>query len=261
MIAMLDFKFACVCGEPAVAPKLADDDWAALVGYGDDSALRWYETEELARERDDFKMLQERPDAGDSRWLALTNPFATVLGESFWCMHQPPIFFHNGLDNDDTEITQISFLRCHLTEVQITRQDVRRDDGGWLSNKAGIARVTVESVMTVDDVLALPLSPAVPPALLWCNLRFAGNTTVVRQGSLIHALCQTNVDWTSWAILHNTPEATDLLAFCNSDDHEDSLRIGRTRLRQGSTMIGPGVPREWLEVGDRPLYVRRDNAI
>lgn len=256
-----DFKFVCVCGEAAVAPKLADNDWAVSIGYGDNSALRWYETEELAREKDEFKQLEKRPRIGDSPWLALTNPFAAVQGESFWCIHQPPIFLFNGLDNDDTEITQFAFLRCHLGEMQITQEDVRRDDGGWLSTKAGIARATVEAVMTLDDVLALPLSPVAPPDLLWCNLRFAGNTTVVRQGSLIHALCQTNVDWTSWGILHDTPEATDLLVFCNSDDHEDSLRIGRTRLRQGDTMIGPGVPQEWLEVGESALHVRRDNAI
>ena len=145
--------------------------------------------------------------------------------------------------------------------MQITREDARREGGGWLSNKTGIGRATVEAVMTLDDVLALPLSTVAPPDLLWCNLRFAGNTTVVRQGSLIHALCQTNVDWTSWAILHDTPEATDLLVFCNSDDHEDSLRIGRTRLRSGDTMIGPGVPQEWVKTDEKYLYARRENAI
>ena len=80
---MDDFQFACVCGQAAVAPKLDENDWAMLIGYGDASALRWYETEEFARERSDFKQLEMRPGIGDSRWMALTNPFATVQGESF----------------------------------------------------------------------------------------------------------------------------------------------------------------------------------
>ncbi len=254
-----DFEFVCVCGKPAVAPKRKENDWAALTGYGDMGALLWYETEECARERSDFKALEKTPIVGRSYWLGLTFPFASRLGESFWCIHEPPLFFINGMD-EDTDIQQISLVRCHLTEMEIPQQDVRKDDGSWLTRKAGIARATVEAVMTINDVLALPLSEVEPDNLLWENLRFAGWTTIVRQGNLIHALCQTNVDWTSFAILHDTPEATDLLVFGDFSEHEDSVRVGRTRLRQGSAMIGPGVPMEWLQAGETPLYIQRDNA-
>lgn len=258
---MHDFEFTCVCGQMAVAPKLAEGDWAILAGYGDTHVLRWYETADRARAKDVFKALENRPVVGQSYWLGLTHPFASALGESFWCIHEPPLFYFNGLDNDDTDIRQFSFVRCHLTQMEITQQDVPKDNGFWLTHKAGIARASVEAVMTLDDVLALPLAENLPDDLLWANLRFAGNTTVVRQGSLIHALCETNVDWTCWAILHDTPESTDLLVFSNVSDHEDDVRVGRTRLRHGDTMIGPGVPREWLEARETHLYVKRDNAI
>jgi hypothetical protein len=257
VIAIRDFEFTCVCGEPAIAPKLTESDWAILAGYGDMHVLQWYETKELARTKSDFETLETCPVIGQSYWLALNFPFASVLGESFWCIHEPPLFHINGID-EDTDIRQFSFVRCHLTEMEITQQDARKDDGSWLSTKAGVARATVEAVMTLDDVLALPLSETAADDLLWCNLRFSGHTTVIRQGSLIHAVCATNVDWTSWAILHNTPESTDLLVFSNFSDHDDDVRVGRTRLRHGSTMIGPGVPLEWLEAGASHLYFKRE---
>jgi hypothetical protein len=257
---MRDFQFSCSCGQAAKAPKLADHDWATLAGYGDMGVVRWYATKALAREGSDFEALEACPAVGGEYWLGLTHPFASVLGESFWCVHQPPLFVINGID-EDTDLQNITFIRSHLTEMENTQPEIIGDGGFRRANRAGVGRAVVEAVTTLDEVLALPLSPNKPDELLWGNLRFAGNTTIVRQGRLIHALCQTNVDWSCWAILHDTEEATDLLVFANFSDHDDDLRLGRTRLRQGNTMIGPGVPPEWLEVGATPVHVRRDNAI
>jgi hypothetical protein len=255
---MHNFNFTCSCGVSALAPKLAENDWAALAGYGDMFALRMYETEELARAKNEFKALEKCPSVGDSLWLGLTFPFAAALGESFWCIHEPPSFFYAGVDNDDTEIRQFSFVRCRMTEMKITDQDVRKDDGFWLTKKAGIARANVEAVMPLDDVLTLPLSDATPDDQLWLNLNFAGTTLIFRQGNLVYVLCQTVADWGFWTILHDTPETTDLLVFSEHGDHEDVVRVGRTRLRQGDKMIGPGVPEGWLKTDVNPCHIRRD---
>jgi hypothetical protein len=258
--AMLDFGFTCTCGQAAVAPKLAENDWAILAGYGDASAVRLYETEELARTNNEFKSLEGRPRIGDTPWLALTFPFASARGDSFWCIHEPPSFFYAGVDNDDTEIRQFSFVRCRdLTDLAITQQDVAKEGGFWLTRKAGIARATVEAVITVDDLLQLPLSEAKPDDRLWMYNQFAGSTMIFRQGSLVYVHCTTNVDWRFWSILHDTPEATDLLAFCDSSEHDDVVRIGRTRLRHGAEMIGPGVPPEWLATDSNPFFIQRSN--
>jgi hypothetical protein len=254
---MHDFKFTCTCGRSALAPKLAENDWATLAGYGDAFALRWYGTEELARTNNEFKSLEQCPGIGDTPWLGLTFPFAAAHGESFWCTHEPPSFFYAGVDNDDTEIRQFSFVRCHVTDMVITQQDVPKEGGFWLTRKAGIAHATVEAVMTLDDLLNLPLSDAVPDDQLWMFLQFAGSTMIFRQGSLVYVHCTTNVDWGFWSILHDTQEATDLLAFCEYSDHDDAVRIGRTRLRCGDKMMGPGVPQGWLKTDTNPYFIKR----
>jgi hypothetical protein len=256
---MDDFKFTCTCGRSALVPKLAENDWAILAGYGDTFALRWYETEELARTKNEFKTLEKCPSVGDSHWLGLTFPFAAMQGESFWCVHEPPSFFYAGVDNDDTEIRQFSFVRCHMTKMEITQQDVPKEDGFWLTRKAGIAHATVEAVMALDDVLKLPLSEAAPDDQLWSLLKFAGSTMIFRQGSFVYVLCQTIADWGFWTILYDAPETTDLLVLCENNDHDDVVRVGRTRLRRGDKMIGPGVPQGWLKTDVNPCFIRRSN--
>lgn len=257
---MRDFGFTCTCGQAALAPKLTENNWAILAGYGDAGALRWYETEDLARTNDEFKSLEICPRIGDTPWLALTFPFAATQGESFWCIHEPRSFFYAGVDNDDTEIRQFSFVRRrHLSDLAITQQDARKEDGFWLTRKAGIARATVEAVVTVDDLLQLPLSDVKPDDRLWMYNQFAGSTMIFRQGSLLYVHCTTNVDWEFWCILHDTPEATDLLAFCEHSEHDDVVRIGRTRLRRGEEVIGPGIPEGWLGANTNPRFIQRSN--
>lgn len=253
---MEDFAFICVCDAPAEPPRLAEGDWATIVGYGDNRALRWYENKELARTGNDFKMLAERPQVGGSYWLHLTYPFAAAQGESFWCIHAPPSFRYNDLDADD-DMTQFSFVRCSVSEMEIISPDVRNERGFWDSRKAGVARATVEAIMTLDDLLKLPLSDAPVPDVAWDCLNFAGLTTILRQGSFVYIMCHTNVDWGIWAIVHDTPEATDLLVFCEDYQHADTMRLGRSRLRDGERMIGAGVPEGWLNAPKNPHVVER----
>lgn len=211
----------------------------------------------MARGNSEFKALDHCPAVGESAWLHLEHPFAAAKGESFWCLYHPPAFYYAGVDNDDTRITQFAFVRCHIDELEITAIDDRQESGFWNSRKAGIARATVDEVIGLETVPQFPLSGIAPPNDIWLLLRSAGNTLIYRQDAFVYVLCQTVLDWSFWAVLYDTPAATDLLVFCDSGEHDDTVRVGRTRLRDGDKMIGPGVPTEWLNAADNPHHIRR----
>lgn len=259
---MREFEFRCVCGEAARAPGGPASGWAALTGYGDNNAVSWRRDEAEARsDAVSAGLLERRPAPGEVHWARFSYPFAAREGESFWSLWSPPAFIHAGVDGGagaKFDLRQYAFVRGRAGDLAFL--EPAADEGGATHaphQRGGIGRVTVEEVMTLDDIARLPLSPATPEADLWSDCQFDGHTTIARQGALVYVLYQTVWDSGFWAILSDTPEATDLLVFCAQGDHEDRAHAGRARLRRGDFMLGPGAPPHWLKSGPEPLHERR----
>lgn len=151
-------------------------------------------------------------------------------GEAFWSLYETPDMIRSGFEDSPARLRDLIAVRCQLTTL--TRLDPSR----------AVAQVSIEALTTLDELIALPLVQSQLADALWQNFHPVNFEWIVRQGDLVHIECNFEGDDGAWAILRDTPEATDLLLLAEWGEHEDHLWCGRVRVRQGTHMIGSGLP-------------------
>lgn len=226
-------EFRCVCGQPDRPADPARAPWAVLAGYGDFQSLLWHVDEAHARDpRRQYGYLPDRPAAGDERWVSVGRGFADRPGDAFWCLYETPLAAYNGYGDDelDGRLADMALVRCRLDELAST------------GPQTAAARATVERVLDVRDLTALPLAVVPAAASLWTDLMLQPDRAPLRQGDLVLVQADLEGDLGAWALLHDTPQATDLLILAQWGAHADHLWAGRLRVRDGARLIGPGLP-------------------
>lgn len=229
----------CSCGAPPEPPDLAAEPWAILAGHGDAKGVfLWHADEASARDGEAGPgPLEPTPAVGETHWARLAFPVSARLDAPMWVLHETPATVALGFEDGDPGTDLPSFVRCRPILIET------------IDSARAVARVVVEAVMPFAALRALAPSPRPPGADLWQDHAVAATRRHVRLGDLTIVSSSWEGDIGAWAILEDRPETTDLLVLARWGWHHDHLWAGRARLRQGETMIGPGVRPEWRRMG------------
>lgn len=233
-----EFALRCPsCGRAPEAPDPAAASWAVLAGHGDAKGVfLWHATEASARDGAvGRETLAATPAIGETHWASLDFPVAVRLDTPLWVLHETPATLAMGFEDGHPETDLPNFVRCRPALIEA------------IDPSRAVARVVVEAVTTFEDLRRLPPSPHLAADDLWADHAAAATRRHVRLGDLIVVSSSWEGDIGSWAILEDRAETTDLLVLARWGWHHDHLWAGRTRLRAGTTMIGPGLDPAWRE--------------
>lgn len=238
-----DHTFPCSCGAHSLPPEAARHAWASYAALGDFFTLKWHHSEDAARRTAsacmttgaEFDVLEAPPTLGALLWASLGDHFATPRDALLWTLFETPKLARWGYDDEDVRLTDLALVECRVRDFEI------------LSPQAGVARAEITRVVTLDDLKASP--PTTTPATerdLWEDLRISRDVAATRRGDLIY-LDASDDGMGGWAVVMDTPAATDLLLLSEYDKHRSHLWAGRLRVRDGTTWLGKPPPTALIE--------------
>jgi hypothetical protein len=198
--------------------------------------LNWHESQHGARlaaeaghcSGQDVNLLQFKPMVGETHWVSLGDHFACLPGQPLWVLYESPELIYQGLDDSPARITDLALIRVRVD--QLTR----------VSSAGGLATATVNTVMTVDDLIALPYASGDASSNIWTNLQITERPSLKVQNDLLY-LDARDDGMGGWAVFRNFGTTTDLLMISEYGHHSSHLWAGRLRIREGATWFGPPI--------------------